>query len=120
MVHFSCFFRFMEEAEHAFWRAAGLSIAPPGSQIGFPRVAAACDFHRPLRFEQEFDVLVRLTAITAKTFRYTFLLTSLDERIATGTMTTICVSKRPDEPSKAIPIPTEIAARFEAVAGGDA
>ena len=25
IAHFSAFFRFMEEAEHALWRAAGLS-----------------------------------------------------------------------------------------------
>ena len=56
IVHFSWFFRYMEEAEHALWRAAGLSIAPPGSDIGFPRVAASFDYHRPLRFEDEFDV----------------------------------------------------------------
>ncbi|HCE02754.1 MAG TPA: acyl-CoA thioesterase, partial [Acidobacteria bacterium] len=29
IVHFSVFFRYMEEAEHAMWRAAGLSIAVP-------------------------------------------------------------------------------------------
>ena len=28
LVHFSSFFRYMEEAEHALWRAAGLSIHP--------------------------------------------------------------------------------------------
>lgn len=27
MVHFANFFRYMEEAEHALWRAAGMSIA---------------------------------------------------------------------------------------------
>ena len=27
IVHFSWFFRYLEEAEHAMWRAAGLSIA---------------------------------------------------------------------------------------------
>ena len=30
IVHFSNYFRYMEEAEHALWRAAGLSIAPHG------------------------------------------------------------------------------------------
>ena len=36
MVHFTCFFRYMEEAEHAMWREAGLSIAPEGADVGFP------------------------------------------------------------------------------------
>ena len=48
LVHFSVFFRYMEEAEHALWRAAGLTIATVGEEFGFPRVAASFDFHAPL------------------------------------------------------------------------
>src|SRR5262245_24638607 len=55
IVHFSWFFRYMEEAEHALWRQAGLRIHPDQSDIGWPRVAASFEFHRPLRFEDEFD-----------------------------------------------------------------
>jgi acyl-CoA thioesterase FadM len=40
----------MEEAEHALWRAAGLSIATVDEEIGWPRIAAAFDYHAPLRF----------------------------------------------------------------------
>ena len=64
IVHFSWFFRYMEEAEHALWREAGLSIAPPDGEIGFPRVAASFDYHRALRFEHEFDVCIRIAAMT--------------------------------------------------------
>jgi len=51
IVHFSWFFRYMEEAEHAMWRDAGLSIHPGVSDLGWPRIAASFDFRRPLRFE---------------------------------------------------------------------
>ena len=117
IVHFSWFFRYMEEAEHALWRAAGLSIAPPESDVGFPRVSATFDFHRPLRFEEKFDVHIRVAAITEKTMRYTCLLRRAEERIATGAMTIVCVSKRLDQSRKAVPIPLEIASRFEVAAG---
>ncbi|HEV3215579.1 MAG TPA: thioesterase family protein [Vicinamibacterales bacterium] len=113
IVHFSCFFRYMEEAEHALWRAAGLSIAPIDAEIGWPRVAASFDFHRPLRFEDEFDVLIRIVAIAEKTMRYLCLITKGDTEIASGTMTITCVSKR-HQPLKSISIPPEIAARFQA------
>ena len=56
IVHFSWFFSYLEEAEHAMWRAAGLSIAPAAGGVGFPRVNASFDYHRPLRFEDEFEV----------------------------------------------------------------
>jgi YbgC/YbaW family acyl-CoA thioester hydrolase len=113
IVHFSWFFRYMEEAEHALWREAGLSIAPPGSEIGWPRVAASFDFHVALRFEQEFDVWLRVVEMTKKTIRYKCLLADGDTKIATGSLTIACVRKRPDQRMEAIDIPPEIAARFQ-------
>src|SRR5262245_66265766 len=82
IVQFSCFFRYMEEAEHALWRAAGLSIAPPGAKIGFPRVAASFEFQRPLRFEQEFDVWIRIAAIGEKSINYTCVMTRDGNQVA--------------------------------------
>src|SRR6185295_8704623 len=75
IVHVSWFFRYMEEAEHALWREAGLSIHVPGSEYGFPRVSTSFDFHRALRFEQEFDIHIRVTAITKKSIQYACELT---------------------------------------------
>jgi acyl-CoA thioester hydrolase len=112
IVHFSWFFRYMEEAEHALWRAAGLSIHPPGSPIGWARASATCDFKRPLRFEDEFDVTIRIAAITRKTIQYSCVLTKDAVTLATGSITVICVRTEPNEPIKAMDIPAEIAARF--------
>ena len=112
IVHFSTYFRYMEEAEHALWREAGLSIAPPGADIGFPRVSVACEYHRPLRFEDEFDVRVRIVAITEKSIRYACTLTRAGEKIATGTLTVVCVKKEAGGTLKAAPIPREISTRF--------
>ena len=113
IVHFSCYFRYMEEAEYELWRAAGLRAAAlPG--IGLPRVAASFDFRRPLRFEDEFEARIRITSIREKSIAYTCVLTLGDETIATGTMTIACVRVAPGEPMKAIPWPAEIAERLEA------
>lgn len=113
IVHFSWFFRYMEEAEHAMWRQAGLSISPAGAEIAFPRVSTSFDYHRPLRFEEEFDVHIRIAAIAEKTMRYACVVTRGETRIASGAMTIACVSNRPDEPMKAVPFPAAIASRFE-------
>ena len=118
IVHFSWFFRYMEEAEHALWRAAGLSIHPEGSEIGWPRVATSFEFKRPLRFEDEFDVHLRIAEITRRTIRYTCRLSQGEAIIATGDLTIACVRKTPGEPMKSIEIPPEIAARFLAVGEG--
>ncbi len=113
IVHFSCFFVFMEEAEHALWREAGLSIARGHAGVAFPRVAVAFEFHRPLRFEDEFDVCIRVAAIDRKSMRYTCVLTRGAERIATGGMTIVSVSTRPDRPMRAVAIPRHIARKFQ-------
>lgn len=112
IVHFSCYFRYMEEAEHALWRDAGLSVAARGVDVGFPRVSATCDFHAPLRFEEEFDVRVAIEAMTARSIRYACLITRGDLKIATGTLVAVCVRKGPDGTMRAVEIPEEIACRF--------
>jgi len=112
IVHFSWFYRYMEEAEHALWRAAGLSIHPHNSEIGWPRVSASFDFHRALRFEDEFDVWLRIVELTSRRIRYACLLEKDTKRIATGAMAIACVRKRPDRTLEAIHIPEEIASRF--------
>ena len=111
IVHFSWFFRYMEEAEHALWREAGLSIHPPDSDIGWPRIATAFEFYRPLRFEDEFDVHLRVAQTTKKTIRYECTLTKGDERIASGSMTIACVRKKPTMQS--IEIPDEVRQRLD-------
>src|SRR5215467_15146206 len=68
IVHFSNFFRWMESAEVEFLRSLGLSVALPweGEELGFPRVSAACDFLKPVRFEDVLQITVRLEKIGRK------------------------------------------------------
>src|SRR5262245_38448407 len=117
LVHFSWFFRYMEEAEHALWREAGLSIHPVGGEFGFPRVSTSFEFHRALRFEQEFDVHLRVTTITRKTIQYACSITDGDTKIATGKLIVVCVRRRPNEPMAAIELPLAINSRLNASAG---
>ena len=114
IVHFSWFNRYMEEAEHALWRAAGTSIASRASMnVGWPRVAASFDFHSPLRFEDEFEIRIRIDAINEKSIAYSCFLTKDGARVATGSMTIACVDRLPDGSIKSRPIPPDIAALFE-------
>jgi YbgC/YbaW family acyl-CoA thioester hydrolase len=94
IAHFSAFFRFMEEAEHALWRAAGLSIGAAEETGGWPRVAAAFDYKSPLRFEDEFEVTVCLAELTRRSIRYTFTICRDDVLVGTGTMTAVCTRRK--------------------------
>ena len=111
VVHFSWIAKYMEEAEHALWREAGLSIAPQESAVSFPRVALSIDFKAPLFFEDEFEVHVRLTAASQRSLTYAHTIRRGDTVIATGTMTAVCVRKSP-LPMKAVEIPSAILERL--------
>ena len=120
IVHFSNYFRYMEEAEHALWRAAGISVASRGAKVGLPRVSAAFDYHRPLKFEDEFDARIRIVSIREKSMRYVSTLTMSGEQIATGTITVVCVSRDQHGVMKARPFPADIASLFEVSAEAEA
>ena len=113
IVHFSNFFRYFEDAEHAMWRAAGLSIHPEQSPIGWPRVAASCQYHRPLRFEQEFEIAVQISEMTSRTIAYAGEITSNGERIATGSWKIACVTRFTDGTMKSAEIPSAVADRLK-------
>jgi acyl-CoA thioester hydrolase len=112
IVHFSNYFRYFEDAEHALWRESGLSIHSQDAAIGWPRVSASCEYHRPLRFEQEFDVTVRIAELSARTITYAGTITSGGERIATATWKIACVSKLPGGSMKSVEIPANVADRL--------
>ncbi len=113
LVHFSNFFRFFEDAEHALWREAGLSIHPERSPIRWPRVSASCEFHRPLRFEQQFEVVVRIAEMTKRTITYSGAISCDGERVATASWKIACVTRLPDGGMKSAEIPPDVTGRLE-------
>ena len=113
LVHFSNFFRYFEDAEHELWRNAGLSIHPEDSSIGWPRVAASCEYFKPLKFEQEFDIAVHISEMTKRTIAYAGEITRNGQRIATGSWKIACVSRLPDGSIKSAEIPSNVADRLK-------
>lgn len=115
IVHFSNFFRYFEDAEHELWRRAGLSIHPEKSSVGWPRVMAACEFFRPLKFEQEFEISLRIKEMTRRTILYEGTITRGAERIATGSWKIACVDRLPDGSMKSAEIPADVAERLNRI-----
>ena len=92
IVHFANFFRFMESAEVEFLRSCGLSVsmAWDGEHIGFPRVAASCDYLKPVTFEDVLDVIVRIARLGRKSVTYAFEFTKDGAVIARGQVSSVC------------------------------
>lgn len=114
IVHFSNFFRFMESAECEFLRSLGLSVKLDweGQTIGFPRVAASCDYVNPARFEEVLNVAVTIDRIGTKSVTYAFEFTRGSQRIAAGKVTSVCCRVSQDNQIEAIAIPESYRARL--------
>src|ERR1051325_6981703 len=115
IVHFSQFFRFMEAAEHAFLRSLGFSVVMTweGVRIGVPRVAASCDYLRPVRFADEIDIVVSVKKLGRSSVTYTFEFFKDAEEVARGEITAVFCRFQPGEKMKSIEIPLPIRAKLE-------
>lgn len=123
IMHYANFFRFMETAEHAFFRSLGFSIAPGGrpsspARVGWPRVHASCDYHRPLRFEDVVEIHLLVAEKKSKALTYLIRFRKVGgadaQEVARGRLTVVCVAH--DEASgamKATHIPADLAAKIE-------
>lgn len=121
IMHFSNFYRFMEVAEHAFYRSLGFSVHPfqdkeegEGPHVAWPRVHASADFVLPLRFEEEVEIELLVEEMRDKVIRYFFRFwknpDSESERAvaATGRFTVVCVTFNAEtRRMKAVAIPDE-------------
>lgn len=134
IMHFSEFFRYMESAEHAFYRSLGLSVHPfhreddlpdQAPLVGWPRVHASADYRAPLRFEEEVEIELLVERIANKTIHFFFRFwkhpDELDRRsvAATGRLTVICVSFVTDSSHmKAVAIPDEVREKIHSAPTG--
>lgn len=110
IVHFSNYYRYMEEAEHAFFRSLGLSIMYPMADdvmVGWPRVSSQCNYEAPARYDDLVDIHVNIERVGVKSVTYQMNLFVGEKRIARGRMKTACCLCRADHTLESIEIPAE-------------
>ena len=116
IVHFSNYFRYMENAEHDFFRVLGLTIHDPGSASRWPRASANMDFVGPLRFEDRVAVHLMVERIGRSSLHYRCRIFNGDEPVLTaahGSLSTVhCILE--DGRLKAVPIAERFLERLEA------
>lgn len=122
IVHFANYLRYVESAEHAFWRSLGQTVhsISQDAQHGWPRLSISCNYFKPARFEQVLSIGILVEKVGNTTIRYAFYI--FDEEkpgvlIASGEITIIHVAleARSGRMVKA-PIPEEVRKQFEALA----
>lgn len=124
IMHYSNFFRFMETAEHGFYRSLGFSVVEKtvDPRLGWPRVHAECDYKKPLRFEDEVQIHLLVREKKDKAISYLFIFRKQTaqgwEEVARGGLTIVCVSHQPGGGMKAVSIPESIASVIEVAPAG--
>jgi len=116
IAHFSCFFRWMETAEHDFVRSLGQRVhgSSAGLDFGFARTHASCDYRRPVTYLDLVEIRLRVTKKSRKSFGYafTFLLvpeSGEPEPVASGKLEVVCVTRPPgEERMRATDMPVEL------------
>jgi YbgC/YbaW family acyl-CoA thioester hydrolase len=112
IAHFTAFFRWMEEAETAFLRSLGMTVlgAWKGEKVSLPRVAASCDFSRPVRFGDELTVRVTVEKLGRTSLTYAFDFSCRGEAVARGHITAVFCQRGPDNALSAREITPEMRA----------
>jgi acyl-CoA thioester hydrolase len=119
IMHFANFFRFVECAEHAFFRSLGFRVhtANGAAHQGWPRLEVTCKYLKPARFEQVLEIGLRIEEIRTSSLRYAFSIFANEParvRLATGSCSIIHVEldTTAHEIRKA-PIPTGLREKLE-------
>ncbi|HLI46609.1 MAG TPA: thioesterase family protein [Geobacterales bacterium] len=115
IVHFTNFFRYFERAETEMLKRLGIDyneIFEKGYAI--PRVEAFCKYYKPLRYGDQAKVLLRVSEIGDKHYKYSFeiLNSKTNEKNAEGYVTIVFIDKAK---FKAIQIPNFIREKLELI-----
>jgi len=114
VLHFSNYFRLMEEVEHEFWRSLGRTVFMRESPyISWPRVSVQCEYISPLRFEDQIDLRFKVTKVGSKSLHYEVEFVRDGERCAHGKITAVCCATGPGGEFAATEIPKEIRLKLE-------
>jgi acyl-CoA thioester hydrolase len=115
VLHFSNYFRLMEEVEHEFWRSLGMTVFMRKSSplISWPRVSVQCEYVSPLRFEDQIDLRFKVMKVGSKSLHYEVEFMRDDERCAHGKVTAVCCATGPGGEFAATEIPNEIRTKLE-------
>ena len=117
LIHFSRYLIYMETAEHEFLRAIGSSVSTlfEGEHLSWPRLAASCEFLRPIGFEDEIDIRIFVLRKGSKSLTWGCEFFHRGTLVARGQMSSVCCILDPERPLRSLDIPAELSAQIEEV-----
>ena len=116
IVHFSNYYRFMEEAEHEFFRKLGLTITeelPDGTRVGWPRVRASCSFEAPAMYDDLIEIDVAVERIGVRSLTFKVEIRRGEQRLARGELKTVYCRCEEGGKLESIDIPASIVEKLQ-------
>lgn len=109
VMHYTNYLRYFEACEEEFYRSISLPFNEVRAKYGitFPRVEVHCEYKAACRFDDVFDVVMRVRDVAEKTITYDFqAIRQQDGKVAAeGYIKCIAVNSE----WKAVELPAEIA-----------
>lgn len=115
IVHFSCYFRYAEEAEHDFYLSLGVSVHSrhQGVAFGLPRLGARLEYLRPLYCEDCIEVHLWVHRKGRSSVVYQLEILKAGEQVARGEIAVASCRTHADGRVEPIPLPSELAQGLE-------
>ena len=115
IVHFANFYRFMEEAEHEYFRSLGLKIMEQGPReaFGWPRVRASCAFESPAFYDDLVEIDISVVRVGARSLTLSFRFRRGEKQLATGELKTVYCRCGPGGKFESADIPADHRAKLE-------
>jgi acyl-CoA thioester hydrolase len=110
IIHFSNYFRYMEETESEFLFALGEQAGETDFKEWFlsPRVGVQAEFIAPTRFGEVLDVLLSIEHIGRSSIGFHFRFERDGELVAKGSMRAVYVNKSEGGGYHSVPIPEKL------------
>lgn len=92
-MHFPNIFRYVEAAEHAFLRSRGILVFDR-KEGGWPRIKVSCEYKRPFRCGDKYEVLLAISGIGGASLSWNFeMVNAAGEIAAFGIMVNVRVDQ---------------------------
>ena len=122
IIHFTNYFRYMEEVEIAFYYSIGLPgpfRRDGGDTVRFPRVAASCDFIKPVTCGDWLDCHLLVRRMGNSSIAYEHVFRHEGDIVARGEITVVCVERAAAGGIRSLPIPAAVRERIEEAPVGE-
>ncbi|GIW98037.1 MAG: 4-hydroxybenzoyl-CoA thioesterase [Pirellulaceae bacterium] len=116
IAHFSAFFCYMEQTEHAFWRSLGETVLQDlgdGWHLSWPRVHVECDYRSAAKFEDLLTISLQVGRLGARSLTTVYHVEVEGRTIAEGKVVAVCCRVHSQHGMAPVEIPARLREKLQ-------